>query len=112
MSRTEFTRKTKAQGFERSGGKCEICGVRLMPGKFRFDHKLPCALGGDNSLENLVVQCVACDKPKTADDVRRIRKADRQKAVHIGAKAPSRNPMPGSKVSGWKRKMNGNVEKR
>lgn len=110
--RLEFTRKTKAQGFERAGGKCEICGVRLTTGKFRYDHKLPCALGGDNSLENLVVQCVSCDTPKTADDIRRIRKADRQHAAHIGAKAPSRNPLPGGRNSPWKRKMNGEVVKR
>lgn len=85
-SRQEFTAKTKALGFQRANGKCEVCGLVLQTGKFRYDHRLPCALGGDNSLANLVVQCLACDKPKTADDVRRIRKADRQKRAHIGAK--------------------------
>ncbi len=112
MNRVEFTAKTKAQGFQRAGGKCEICGLPLQVGKFRYDHKLPCALGGDNSLENLVVQCIACDKPKTADDVRRIRKADRQHRNHIGARAPSRNPIPGSKASGFKRHMDGTVTRR
>ena len=110
--RLEFSAKTKAQGFARSGGNCEICGVKLQAAKFRYDHKLPCALGGDNSLDNLVVQCLACDTPKTADDVRRIRKADRQKRIHIGARAPSRNPIMGSKASGWKRKMNGELVRR
>jgi 5-methylcytosine-specific restriction endonuclease McrA len=110
--RLEFGAKTKAQGFARSGGNCEICGVKLQAAKFRYDHKLPCALGGDNSLDNLVVQCLACDTPKTADDVRRIRKADRQKRIHIGARAPSRNPIMGSKASGWKRKMNGELVRR
>lgn len=85
MPRNEFTRKTKAQAFARADGKCEVCGVRLMPGKFRFDHILPDALGGEPTLENCKVQCSACDQPKTADDIRRIRKADRQRDKHTGA---------------------------
>jgi 5-methylcytosine-specific restriction enzyme A len=87
MTRREFTRKTKAQAFARSAGNCEVCGVRLSVGKFRYDHRLPDALGGEPTLENCVVQCDACDKPKTADDVRRIRKADRQRDRHTGALA-------------------------
>lgn len=85
MTRSEFTRKTKAQAFERAGGKCEVCTARLVPGKFRYDHILPDALGGEPTLDNCKVQCLACDAPKTADDVRRIRKADRQRDRHIGA---------------------------
>ena len=101
MTRVEFTRKTKAEGFARSGGNCEICTAKLMPGKFRYDHKLPCALGGDNSLANLVVQCTACDKPKTADDIKRIRKADRQRDYHTGASdKPSRIQSRGFSKSG------------
>lgn len=106
--RTEFTRKVKALAFQRANGECEICTARLMPGKFRYDHRLPDALGGEPTLENCVVQCIACDKPKTADDVRRIRKADRQRAAHIGAKVSAR-PMPGSRRSGWKKKIDGSV---
>lgn len=90
--RREFSRKTKAQAFQRAGGNCEVCTARLTPGKFRYDHRLPDALGGDPTLENCVVQCLACDAPKTADDIRRIRKADRQRDKHNGATA--RKPWP------------------
>lgn len=91
MTRREFTRKTKAEAFARAAGKCEICTARLMPGKFRYDHRLPDALGGEPTLDNCVVQCLSCDAPKTADDVRRIRKADRQRDYHTGASdKPSR----------------------
>lgn len=86
--RREFPAKVKVAAFERAKGNCEVCGSRLTVGKFRYDHKLPDALGGDPTLENCVVQCLACDKPKTADDVRRIRKADRQRRHHIGIKKP------------------------
>ena len=89
--RREFSRKTKAQAFARAAGNCEVCTARLMPGKFRYDHILPDVLGGEPTLENCKVQCLACDKPKTADDIGRIRKADRQRDRHTGALAkPSR----------------------
>ena len=87
--RREFSRKTRAQAFERSKGCCEVCGTRLVPGKFRYDHILPDVLGGPPTLENCKVQCVTCDAPKTADDIRRIRKADRQRDKHTGAALPS-----------------------
>ena len=86
--RREFPAKVKVAAFERAKGNCQVCGARLTVGKFRYDHKLPDALGGEPTLENCVVQCLACDKPKTADDVRRIRKADRQRRNHIGVKKP------------------------
>lgn len=87
MSRREFTRKTKAQAFQRANGNCEVCTARLMHGKFRYDHILPDVLGGEPTLANCKVQCLACDAPKTADDIRRIRKADRQRDRHTGASA-------------------------
>lgn len=90
-TRSEFSRKIRAAAFMRSKGCCEVCTARLMPGKFRYDHILPDALGGEPTLENCKVQCLTCDKPKTADDIRRIRKADRQRDKHTGASAkPSR----------------------
>lgn len=87
MSRREFSRKTKAQAFQRANGNCEVCTARLMPGKFRYDHILPDVLGGEPTLANCKVQCLACDAPKTADDIRRIRKSDRMRDRHTGALA-------------------------
>lgn len=105
----EFTRKIKLAAFERAGGRCEKCTARLVPGKFRFDHILPLALGGESSLANCQCTCVTCDAPKTAEDISRIRKADRQQARHIGAKARTRNPLPGGRDSKFKRKIDGTV---
>lgn len=105
MTRRDFSRKTKAQAFARSGGKCEICTARLMPGKVRYDHRIPDALGGEPTLENCVVQCITCDKPKTADDIRRIRKADRQRDKSTGAlaKRPSFQSVPFPKAPAQRR---------
>jgi 5-methylcytosine-specific restriction enzyme A len=88
MARREFSRKVRVAAFKRADGKCEVCGVRLVPGRFRYDHIIPDALGGDPTLENCKVQCDACDAPKTASDQTRIAKAKRVEAKHIGAIVP------------------------
>jgi 5-methylcytosine-specific restriction enzyme A len=87
MARREFSRKTRAQAFERAKGFCEGtgCGARLKPGEAQFDHILPAELGGEPALTNCQVLCHPCHKAKTADDIRRIRKGDRQRDRETGA---------------------------
>lgn len=106
--RREFTAKVKYAAFERAAGHCEICTAFLMPGRFRYDHRIPDYLGGEPTLENCVVQCITCDKPKTAADQTTIAKVKRVRARHIGA-SESRTPMPCGKRSKWKRTMSGKV---
>ena len=86
--RNEFTKATKIQAWDRSGGHCEECGAKLFTGKFVYDHKIPTALGGDASLENCKVQCSNCDKPKTAKDQTTIAKARRVEEKHRGVTKP------------------------
>lgn len=110
--RQEFTRATKRDAFLRAGGHCERCSAKLFPGNVEYDHQLPCALGGDNSLSNCVVLCRTCHRTvKTPDDVRRIRKSDRQRDRGIGA-LTSRNPLPFGKRSPFKKRMDGSVVRR
>jgi len=93
-ARIEFPRKVRDATFARSGGRCEgringmRCGSDISDGRCDYDHILPAALGGKADIANCQVLCVACHKAKTADDVRRVRKSDRQRAAHIGAKTP------------------------
>lgn len=99
MSRTEFSRKTKQAALERSGFRCEAegsrygfeegqrCNCHLSLG-VQFDHNVPDQLGGDNSLENCMAICVQCHKFKTRNDVRQIRKSDRQRDKAIGVIRP------------------------
>lgn len=106
--RREFPRKVKAAAFKRASGHCEICTAELRPGRFRYDHRIPDILGGEPTLGNCVVQCLACDKPKTAADAARKAKADRVRDRSSGA-LTSRHPMPCGKNSPWKRTMKGKV---
>jgi 5-methylcytosine-specific restriction protein A len=110
MTRREFPAKVRLAAYERAGGHCEVCTAKLYPGKFRFDHRIPDALGGEPTLQNCVVQCVACDAPKTAADQTTIAKSKRIRAKHAGIKTTTR-PLPGSRASGIRKRMSGQVER-
>jgi 5-methylcytosine-specific restriction protein A len=113
--RREFPAKVKVAAFERSKGLCEKCGARLAPGNVEYDHGLANWLGGEPTLENCVVLCRNCHRgpgQKTAQDIKVIARAKRLKQGHIGAKPPSRNPLPGGRASGLKRKVGGSVVRR
>lgn len=104
MARREFSRKVRAAVFLRAGGKCERCHAKLKTGEGEVDHVLPCALGGEPTIENAELLCRVCHRGKTDQDIGRIRKADRQRDKHLGifpkpignARMPSR-PFPNTR---------------
>lgn len=92
--RREFPARVRVAAYERSNGHCENCTARLYVGKFHYDHRIPCGLGGEPILGNCVVLCVACHSEKTVNaDIPRIAKAVRQQQKHLGARPPKR-PWP------------------
>ena len=114
MSRSEFSPSVRMKAWDRCVGKCEWpgCGAKLYPGRFAFDHIIADGLGGSPTLENCQVLCRPHHDEKTfSEDNPRMTKADNQKKAHLGIKAKSR-PMPGSKASGVRKKMNGKVVRR
>jgi 5-methylcytosine-specific restriction endonuclease McrA len=99
MSRTEFTRKTKQEALKRANFLCEAAGTRYgfeegqrcncsLSLGVQYDHNIPDALGGDNSLENCMSVCVQCHKWKTKNDVKQIAKSNRQRDKAIGVVRP------------------------
>jgi 5-methylcytosine-specific restriction protein A len=109
--RREFSRKIRASVALRAGGCCEACGAKLKVGEGEYDHILPDQLGGEPTAENCSLVCRVCHRAKTATDVGRIRKGDRQRDRHTGAMKSSSRPIPGSKASGIRKRFNGTVEK-
>ena len=99
MARREFSRKIKQAALARAAGKCEKCTAVLKPREGEVDHILPDILGGEPVLSNAQVLCRQCHSEKSADDIRRTRKADRARDKASGAmrakvKIPSRPPAP------------------
>ncbi|GGE36102.1 hypothetical protein GCM10007276_11970 [Agaricicola taiwanensis] len=98
MSRREFSNPTKRDAAARANGHCEECGMRLRFGEFHYDHILPCALGGEATLENCQVLCHPCHKHKTSkQDVPQIAKMKRQRDAARGIR---RNKQ---KIKGWQK---------
>lgn len=111
MARREFTAAVKVARFKHCGRKCEGCGAHLTVGKFAYDHDDADGLTGKPTFENCRVLCLGCHSVKTRTiDIPRIAKAKRREARHLGAKAKSSRPMPGSKASGIRKRMDGTVE--
>ncbi len=114
MTRRHISTKARVAVFERHKETCHLCAGRINAGEeWDISHAIPLAIGGADDESNWLPAHRKCHRLHTASvDAPRIAKTKRQYAAHIGAKAPSRNPLPGSKASGWKRKMNGEWVKR
>lgn len=87
--RREFPAKIKVAAYERSKGRCERCTAFLVAGKFRYNHRIPDAIGGEPTLDNCEVLCLACDAPQTYEiDIPRIAKTRRIRKREAGVKKP------------------------
>ncbi len=51
--------------YNKSGGRCELCGQRLSPENMSLDHIVPLSMGGEDSMENLQAACFACNQFKS-----------------------------------------------
>jgi 5-methylcytosine-specific restriction enzyme A len=109
--RQEFTKATKLEAWTRSGGRCQCCTAKLFPGNIEYHHDKECTYGGSNDSGNCIVLCRACHSAITRKRTAAIAKSNRVRAGHLGIKRTSR-PMPGSRASGWRKRMDGTVERR
>lgn len=91
MARRDFPRKVRQAAIERASGHCEKCKAALKVGEAEVDHILPDVLGGQPVLVNAQVLCRVCHTEKTASDIRRTRKADRQRDKSSGAVRPKQS---------------------
>ena len=64
-ARSEFTKQTKLEAWQRADGHCEGCGQAFGERRPEYDHQKSAAMGGDNSLENCKVLCPKCHRAKT-----------------------------------------------
>lgn len=111
--RARLSTKQRVECFESNGGICHVCGVKIGVGEmWDVEHVIALEAGGDDVAENRrPVHRKVCHPAKTAADHTTGAKIKRVRARHIGARAPSRNPLPGSRASGIRKRLNGTVER-
>lgn len=114
MKRVRITGKMRADIFMRHGGICHLCSMKVVPGEeWDVSHDIPLEAGGKDDDTNWLVAHRKCHRHHTATvDAPLIAKVKRIHQRHIGAKLKSKNPIPGSRHSKFKRKMDGTVVRR
>jgi 5-methylcytosine-specific restriction protein A len=99
--------------FNRLGGNCAKCTRKLEPGKWACDHIVALINGGRHAEDNLQPLCVSpCHSQKTRADMAIKSIVYRKAASHVGIKLRKSRPMAGSRLSPFKRKMDGTIERR
>lgn len=99
--------------FDAAKGVCHLCSRKIQLGEpWHVEHVKARAFGGADSTENYAPAHVDCHKIKTRAETLARSKSDRIRAKHLGAKSPSRHPLPCGRGSPWKMKMNREVVRR
>ena len=104
--------RVRARVWFRDKGTCQCCGTLIMAGMdWQVDHRIAIANGGENRESNLQVLLASCHKDKTKADVAEKSKVARVRTKHLGIKKHQARPMPGTKASGIRKRMNGTIER-
>lgn len=112
--RPKITKLVRARIFEREGGKCYLCGEKII-GEWDADHELARELGGSDDEANLRPAHKDCHRSKSKADVKLIAKGNRLIRKHgpvegrkVKAKIPQRpNGWAKGKTIWPKRKLGG-----
>ncbi|MFC5552859.1 HNH endonuclease signature motif containing protein [Methylobacterium iners] len=111
--RLSLSRRRRLQAWERTGGTCVVCDRRIDGVRERWivEHIRALELGGADEIENMGPAHELCGREKTRLDHAKAAQAKRRKMRHLGV-VKSFNPLPGSRTSHFKRKLNGTVLRR
>lgn len=113
---TAFPDYVRLRIAERDGWICQCgCMQKIEPtiDAWDTDHKVAIVNGGENRESNGATYFRKHHQQiKTPADLREKSERYRSQRRHFGMKKPHGRPMPGTKRSGWKHKMNGDWERR
>lgn len=99
--------------FEAHNGVCHISGRKIAAGEpWDLDHIVAICNGGLNTESNLAPALRDKHREKTAKDVREKSIVRRKRMKSIGIAPKKGRPMPGSRASGLRKRMDGTVERR
>lgn len=105
--------RVRVRVFQRHNGVCHVSGRNIRPGEtWDLDHVVSLINGGEHREFNLAPALRAPHKEKTKVEMQEKSRVYHKKAKNLGISLKKKKPMPGSKASGWKRKMDGTVVRR
>lgn len=120
--RKGLTPQQRTKVFCKTDGCCADCGLKIDatrdPYYCAHDHQSNRAVwqgnGDDFNLDDYRPLCEACWKGDTAEEAGDRGKEQRVRAKHLtGRSKPLKGrPMPGTRASGWKHKLDGTWERR
>lgn len=62
--RRKYSEEERKIIYDRSGGRCALCGQKLLLDDMTIDHIVPLSMGGEDSLDNIQASCFACNQFK------------------------------------------------
>ena len=105
--------RVRLRVLDRAAHRCDKCLRLIIAGmKWHCDHKVALVNEGENRESNLQVLCALCHLHKTAEDVAEKSRVVRKRLKHLGIRKAKGRPLPGTKASGLRKRINGRVEKR
>lgn len=114
--RIEFSKAVKLEIFRRAGGpgepRCEMCGAPVAGKRFEYDHILECweyDYTGPLTADDGQLLCGTCHDEKSALKSSERAHGNRLREASARIKRKSR-PIPGSRASGIRKRMNGTIE--
>jgi len=114
-TRRYLTRNMRRRIYDAANGDCCICDTYIHAergDKWIVEHVKPLWLGGEDEESNLRPAHYRCAIAKTATEATVKAKTDRVRARHLGIRKNQFRPMPGTRASGLRKRMNGTVERR
>jgi 5-methylcytosine-specific restriction endonuclease McrA len=110
---TAIPPRVKIRVFDATGGRCNECLRLITPGMgWQCDHIVALVNGGQNRETNLQPLCTLCHLHKTGRDVEVKAHTHAVRTKHLGLRKAKGRPMPGTKASGLRKRMDGRVERR
>ena len=110
VKRKPLTRLQRTIVFDDAQGACCICHIKIdhLKEKWIVEHLKPLWLGGEDNARNMGPAHYRCAIEKTTKEAPVKAKSDRVRANFLGIKKTT-NPIPGSRNTKFKKRMDGTV---
>ena len=74
IKRRRLSAKERNEFYKMYGGRCAYCGAKITFRGMQIDHKIPLAINGEDTKENMLPACRTCRRIKGTSDIESFRK--------------------------------------